>query len=93
MGVKYVILIFCFFAHCQNVPVIPYYLPYPEFDGSVKQTDYDEDEAFCARDRLDPFKTFAFLKEEDSPCCWVDKLNRELRKKEICCCFFLLEVV
>ena len=58
--------------------VVPYYLPYPEF-GDREQVDEETNSPkHCVKGRKDAFKTFAFLKEEDSPCCWLDKMRKDM---------------
>ena len=60
--------------------MVPYYLPYPEFDSHAKfdpKSKVKSGETYCGK-RKDAFKTFAFLKEEHSPCCWMDKVKKDL---------------
>ena len=59
--------------------VIPYYLPFPEFDSDFRGEDPSTitTEGNC-KGRKDTFKTFAFLQENDSPCCWLDEVKRKI---------------
>ena len=60
--------------------MVPYYLPFPEFDKNAKfqpGSKISKDKTYCGK-RKDAFKTFAFLTEEESPCCWMDEVKKHL---------------
>ena len=61
--------------------VVPYYLPYPEFGDKKKVNEEKDSPGHCDKGRKDAFKTFAFLNEKDSPCCWLDKMRKDLETR------------